>query len=63
MVDVGEGHDVGFDGGEVCLLEAWEGEGTRDELARGRIGGFGRLVRVERTAVVLGRAELVSERM
>ena len=61
MVDIGEGHDIGFDGREVGLLEAWEDEGTGDELSRGRIGGFGRLVRVEGTAVVLGRAELVSE--
>jgi hypothetical protein len=63
VVNVGEGHDVGFDGREVGLFKAWKGEGTRNELSRSRVGGFGRLVRVERTAVVLGRAELVSERM
>lgn len=59
-MDVGQGHKIGFDGGGVGLFEAREGEGTWDELARGRVGGFGRLVRVERAAVVLGRTELVS---
>lgn len=60
-MDVGKGHKIGFESREVGLLEAREGEGTRNELARGRVGGFGRLVRVQRAAVVLGRAELVSE--
>jgi hypothetical protein len=59
-VDICQGHEIGFEGGEVGLLEAWEREWAGNELARGRVGGFGRLVRVERTAVVLGRTELVS---
>lgn len=45
-MDVGKGHEIGFESREVGLLEAREGEGTGDELARGRVGGLGRLVRV-----------------
>ena len=45
-MDVGQSHEIGFEGGVVGLLQAWEGEGTGNELARGGIGGFGRLVRV-----------------
>lgn len=59
-MDVGEGHEIGLEGGGVGLLEARERVGPGNILARSGIGGFGRLVRVERTAVVLGRAELVS---
>jgi hypothetical protein len=60
VVDVGQGHKIGFERGGVGLFEARERERTGNELARGRVGGFGRLVRVQRTAVVLGRTELVS---
>lgn len=46
----------------VGLFETREGEGAWAEEARGGIGGRGRLVRVEGSAVVFGRAELVSIR-
>ena len=45
----------------VGLFEAGEGERTRDEKTGGGGGGRGRLVWVEGTAVVTGRAELVAD--
>jgi hypothetical protein len=59
-VDVGQGHKIGFERGVVGLFEAWERERTGNKLAGCWVRGFGRLVRVQRTAVVLGRTELVS---
>lgn len=44
----------------VGLLQAWKREGAGNIFARGRIGALGGLVRVERTAKVLWRAELIS---
>ncbi len=44
----------------VGLLEAGEGEGTRDELAGFGGRGGGRLVWVEGAAVVFWRAEFVA---
>ena len=55
-----ECHHVLYDGAVVGLLHAREGERAGDEFARCWVGGWRRLVRVERAAVVSGRAELVS---
>ena len=44
----------------VGLLDTWEGEGAGDEEAGGGIPFRRGSVRVERAAVVFGRAELVS---
>lgn len=57
---VGERHDVGGDGAVVGLFGAWSGEGAWDEEAGGWVGRRWRTVRMERTAVVAGGAELVS---
>lgn len=61
-VQVGECHQVGFEGGGVGLFEAGEGEGAGDEEAGGGVGRGGRLVRVEGAAVVFWGAELVAGR-
>lgn len=60
MVRVGERHEVGGDGGFVGLLQAREREGTGYVSARGGVGGFGRLVGVQRAAVVFWWSEVVS---
>jgi hypothetical protein len=57
---VGQRHDVGGDGALVGLLKTREREGTRLEKTRGGVGHGGRLMRMQRAAVVLGRAVLVS---
>ena len=59
-VHVGEGHEVGGDGGVVGLFEAGEVEGARDEVTRDGVGGGRGLDGVERAALVLGGVELVS---
>ena len=53
-------HEVGFDGGFVGLFQAREGEGAGDEVAGCWVGARGRLVWVERPAVVFGWFELVA---
>lgn len=60
LVLVGEDHEVGRDGAGVGLFQTREGEGARDELARGRVGAGWGLVRVERAAVVARWAVLVA---
>jgi hypothetical protein len=57
---VGQSQDVGGDGALVGLLETREREGTGLEKTGGRIGYWRRLMGMERAAVVLGRAVLVS---
>ena len=61
-VRVGEGHEVGADGGGVGLVVAREGEGAGDEDAGGGVPGGGWLVRVERAAVVFWGAEMIAVR-
>lgn len=59
IVLVCEGEQVGGDFALVRLLEARQTEGPRLEESRCRIGLWRGLVRVEWTAIVLGRAILV----
>jgi hypothetical protein len=53
-------HEIRLESTLICLFQARCGKGSRDENSGCRIRGRRRLVRVQRTAVVLGRAELVS---
>lgn len=62
IVLVCEGEQVGGDFALVRLLEARQTEGPRLEESRCRIGLWRGLVRVEWTAIVLGRAILVPAR-
>lgn len=59
-MDVAQGHDVGGDGRFIALLGTGGGEGAWNEQPGGGVGFRWRLVRVERTAVILGGSELVS---
>jgi len=54
------GEDVLGNGALVRLLEAREAEGTGLEASRGWVGDGERLVGMQRAAVVLGLAVLVS---
>jgi hypothetical protein len=57
---VGQGKDILCDGALVCLVEAGQSEGPGLEASRGRIRDGERLVGMQRAAVVLGLAVLVS---
>jgi hypothetical protein len=57
---VGKGEDVGGDGALVCLLEPGQAKGAGSEETRSGIGHGWRLVGMERSAVVLWWAVLVS---
>lgn len=59
---VREGHKIGFDGAFICLLQARGGEWTRDKETGCGIRLWRRLVRMQRTAVVFGRTELIPAR-
>lgn len=57
---VGQGKDILCDGALVCLVEAGQSEWPGLEASRGRIRDGERLVGMQRAAVVLGLAVLVS---
>lgn len=59
-MDVEEGEEVRCDGGLPGLCDTGKGEGAGDEESRGGIRGRRGPVRVKRTTVVFGRAELIT---
>lgn len=62
MVLVCEGEEIGSDGALICLVQTRQAKGAGLEETRCRVGCGRRLVGMERTAVVFGRAVLVSGR-
>ena len=58
---VAHGHEVRCDDVVISLFHSRRGEGARDEKSRGRFGGFGRLVGMQRSAIILWWSELVSD--